>query len=208
MCRALLPILCLLALVACSEEKISTNGFFPITEEGGETSISAFRAEWYSKHFSVMREEKLFSKVGNQDLEIYRFTLLPTWGDPEAVAVWKKEDGFSIRYRRLDGDGGYDPGQLVEETERRLQAVEVEEFRALFGKLKFSEQATNDSVQGLDGSRWILERLKGGDYHIVDRWTADAYDPQKGGTASFVELCNWMLDHAPKMNVELSTEAD
>jgi hypothetical protein len=43
----------------------------------------------------------------------------------------------------------------------------------------------DDSMDGNDGARWILEGVKGGRYHIVDRWT-----PQNG---SYRELCLYAL---------------
>ena len=68
----------------------------------------------------------------------------------------------------------------------------------MFDALDFAKQSTDDPVIGLDGSQWILEQLKDGKYHIVVRWAADAYEPKKRGTESFVKLCEWMLAKAPQ----------
>tara|TARA_B110000003_G_scaffold5514_1_gene5830 strand:+ start:1811 stop:2446 length:636 start_codon:yes stop_codon:yes gene_type:complete len=174
--------------------------FFPVAERGSATEISRFEEQWYSKHLRLMKEPSLFSSRNDERKEVYRFTLLPTWGDPRCVALEKDQaTGIAyIRFSRLDGDGGYDPGKLVEQEQRELDQKEFDEFASLFKALDFEKQPTEDPVMGLDGSQWILERLKGENYHIVVRWTADAYEPKKRGTEAFVELCNWMLNTAPR----------
>ncbi|MEM9282718.1 MAG: hypothetical protein AAGA96_12895 [Verrucomicrobiota bacterium] len=172
--------------------------FFPVSERGDKTTISSFEEGWYSKHLHLMEQPSLYAKRGDKSEDVYRFTLLPTWGDPRCAVVTKRGDKADIQFTRLDGDGGYDPGKLVEKSKRELQPKEIEKFSALFEALEFAKQPTEDPVTGLDGSQWILERLKDGEYHIVVRWTADAYDPTKRGTASFVKLCEWMLATAPK----------
>ena len=191
------PLLFLFVLTqfVCAEE-IKT--YFPVSERGGDATISTFEEEWYSKHLRLMEEVSLYAKRGDKSQDVYRFTLLPTWGDPRCAVVTKKEDKVSIHFARLDGDGGYDPGKLVEKVQRELKPKEFKSFITLFDALDFAKQPTEDAVSGLDGSQWILERLKDGEYHIVVRWTADAYEPKKRGTASFVELCQWMLSTAPR----------
>jgi len=174
--------------------------FFPASDRSGDTTISHFENAWYSEHLETMEEESLYSKREEEKLEIYRFTLLPTWGDPRSVTIELEKEAnlATIQYSRLDGDGGYDPGKLVEKETRDLSGREFKDFIKLFEEIGFSNQTTNDPILGLDGSQWILERLKNGEYHIVVRWTADAYDPEKRGTRAFVDLCNWMLDNAPR----------
>lgn len=193
-CKPLL-FLFILTQFVCAEE-IKT--YFPVSEHGGETTISPFEEKWYSKHLRLMEEPSLYSKRGDKSHDVYRFTLLPTWGDPHCAAVTKNQNKVSIRFARLDGDGGYDPGKLVEKTQRELKPEELKMFLTLFDALDFAKQPTKDPISGRDGSEWILERLKDGEYHVVVRWTADAYEPKKRGTASFVELCQWMLSTAAK----------
>ena len=45
-------------------------------------------------------------------------------------------------------------------------------------------QYTFGSV-GLDGSQWILEGVRGGEYHVVDRWS-----PKDN---SYSQLCKYLL---------------
>ncbi len=172
--------------------------FFPTSDRGSDKTISSFEAEWYSKNLRLMKEDSLYARHGEKEAEIYRFTLLPTWGEPRCVAIERnKNELIIIRHSRLDGDGFFE-GQLVEKEKDELNGKTFDKFTDLFNKIEFPNQTTNDPMLGLDGSQWILERLKNGEYHIVVRWTADEYEPKKRGTEAFVNLCKWMLDNAPR----------
>jgi len=172
--------------------------YFPVSKDGGKDSISSFENEWYLKHLQAMKEPSIYSKRGDKTLDIYRFTLLPTWGNPLCCIVTKNGHQATIQFIRLDGQGGYEPGKVAEKQQRDLTEKEIKDFLTRFDSLDFSEQPTKDPFIGLDGSEWILERLKDGEYHIMVRWTADAYDPKNRGTASFVGVCQWMLAAAPR----------
>jgi hypothetical protein len=30
-----------------------------------------------------------------------------------------------------------------------------------------------DKMVGLDGAQWIIEGIKGGEYHVIDRWSPE-----------------------------------
>ncbi|CAA6696637.1 MULTISPECIES: hypothetical protein [unclassified Lentimonas] len=184
-----------LVAVSYGEENIP---FFPTSERSSDTTISSFEEHWYSKNLTLMKEESIYRKREQENLEIYRFTLLPTWGEPRSVTISRNRKNLAaIQHSRLDSEGLFD-GKLVEKKKIELKEREFKDFKKLFEATAFSKQTTSDPMLGLDGSQWILERLKNGDYHIVVRWTADAYNPEKRGTKEFVDLCNWMLDHAPR----------
>jgi len=36
---------------------------------------------------------------------------------------------------------------------------------------------TNKHIVQLDGAQWIVEGIRNGDYHIIDRWSPEASDP-------------------------------
>lgn len=181
--------------LACA---VDAETYFPVSAQGSSKTVSEFEEEWYSKHLRIMGQPTLFAERGDKSKSVYRFTLLPTWSEPQCVVVTARGDKSDICFVRLDGAGGYDPGKLVEQARRDLSPEEVKRFLELFEMLDFRRMPTADPVAGLDGSQWILESLREGEYHVVVRWTADAYDPEKRGTASFVELCRWMLSSAPR----------
>lgn len=54
---------------------------------------------------------------------------------------------------RLDGEGGYDPGKLVEKTHRNLKIEETKKFFELFKTLDLGSHPTSDPLLGLHGSQ-------------------------------------------------------
>jgi len=47
---------------------------------------------------------------------------------------------------------------------------------------------------GLDGAQWIIEAVKGGRYHVIDRWSPRADDPVHGiGTILMINLAHFKL---------------
>ena len=125
---------------------------------------------------------------------VYRFTILPTWGNPIAVRARKEANTFTLSARRLDGEGGYDPGKLVEQKEVELTEVESMALESLIKELKFFRMSTDDETYGKDGDEWILEGVAEGKYHVVQRWCAAKYDPKKRGLEPFLALCKFLVD--------------
>lgn len=76
----------------------------------------------------------------------------------------------------LSGAGGYRPGVLLEHSSRVLAKEQTHAFLARLEKAGFwkAPNPLNDQ-KGTDGSQWIIEGVKGGRYHVIDRWT-----PQNG----------------------------
>jgi hypothetical protein len=193
---AVIIALAIVGMFAFAQEPEKAKPFFP-HDEKGRRGVSASQEQWYSKHLRVMQEESLQSLAKDKNAEVYRFTLLPTWGGPRSVRLSKKEDHFLMVFSRLDGDGGYDPGKLVEHKTASLRQEQVDEFKKLFARVHFFAQPSEDQNRGFDGSEWILEAVAGGQYHVVVRWTPKEYEPEKRGTVDFVKACEWLVAHAP-----------
>ena len=75
----------------------------------GKKELSVFNSEWYSKHLKKMGERPL-AAYASGNISVYRFTILPTWGNPVSVRLTINGTKAQIEARRLDGQGGYDPG--------------------------------------------------------------------------------------------------
>ena len=168
--------------------------YFPI-DKTGVKGISEFEHEWYSKALKRM-DEPSFLITKATPSQLFRFTLLPTWGNPISVRLSIKDGVGVVEGKRLDGQGGYDPGKLVEKTSVILKKTEMDQFLSLYAKMKFFGLNTADDVRGLDGSQWIFEATNNGTYHVVVRWTPTEYDPEKRQTVSFVNVCNWLYRKA------------
>ena len=77
---------------------------------------------------------------------------------------------------------------MVEEA-RPLSHKEVKALLFAIQNLQFWEIPTIEKHMGLDGAQWVLEGLRKGRYHIVDRWC-----PGKG---LYRETCLHFLELSP-----------
>ncbi|HEV2305346.1 MAG TPA: hypothetical protein VGR93_07505 [Candidatus Acidoferrales bacterium] len=133
------------------------------------------RASWYSNQLKALEEPSLWglSQSGKQAV-VYRFLWLRTFHHPVAIRVVIAPDGTADLITKVSGGaGGYGPGPLIENQTKRLSAIEVRELaeqvnNANFWKLPTEEKQTSF---GMDGAQWILEGVKDGNYHLVDRWS-------------------------------------
>lgn len=170
-----------------SELEKFKNGYFPKkTFTDGWENSDAFTNEWYGKHLKAMGEKSLI-KVSDQNPEIYRFLWLRTFHHPIFVRVERTSaHSFDLISRELDGAGGYEPGENYRTIRRSLDENEWCEFIKILAKANYWKLPTNQPDEmGNDGAQWILEGVKDGRYHIVDRWT-----PQSG---EFREACIYLL---------------
>jgi hypothetical protein len=138
-----------------------------------------FKAKWYSTQLRTLREPSLFALAMNRKAESYRFLWLRTFHHPIAVRVDLQADGSWILVTKVaSGAGGYSPGTLMTRTSRQLTTHEAQGFRSKVegGGFWNAPNPINDQT-GTDGSQWILEGVKAGRYHVVDRWMP------KNGTA-------------------------
>lgn len=132
-----------------------------------------FKAKWYSKQLNALGEPSLFALARNREAESYRFLWLRTFHHPVAVRVDLQPDGSWILITKVaSGAGGYSPGTLTTNACRKLSAHEIQSF---LSKVKSDGfwNAPNpiDDQTGTDGSQWIIEGVKEGRYHVIDRWT-------------------------------------
>jgi hypothetical protein len=132
-----------------------------------------FKAKWYSNQLHALREPSLFAFANKGDAESYRFLWLRTFHHPIAVRVdHLQSDGSWLLITKVaSGAGGYSPGTLTTNTSRKLTAQEAQSLvsRVESGRFWNAPNPVNDQT-GTDGSQWIIEGVKAGRYHVVDRW--------------------------------------
>jgi hypothetical protein len=164
---------------------IDQESFFPPKILTQDQPGNTFRNNWYSKHLIAMNEESLYSPQ-SEWVEGYRFLWLRTFHHPVAVRIWKCGSVRFISVKELDGAGGYEPGKLKLDRKRELTPDEWSGFMRRLDESCYWQLPTQDDAgAGNDGAQWIFEGVKGGRYHVVDRWT-----PQSG---SYRELCLYAL---------------
>jgi hypothetical protein len=131
-----------------------------------------FKSRWYSRQLRALGEPSLSALTTNRKAESYRFLWLRTFHHPVAVRIDLQGDGSWILTTKVaSGAGGYSPGTLTTNTSRLLTAQEAQNFRSKVENEGFwnAPNPVNDQA-GTDGSQWIIEGVKAGRYHVIDRW--------------------------------------
>jgi hypothetical protein len=154
-----------------------------------------FPAKWYEKHLVALQEPSLWAAAKTGKTHSYRFLWLRSFHHPIAVRVDINPDGTSILTTRMpDGTGGHAPGKLIlndtvrmseEATKRFVSRVEQESFWSL--------PTADKNPPGEDGAQWIIEGVRNGTYHIVDRWSPKGWEVRNLGLFMVSELAKMEL---------------
>jgi hypothetical protein len=148
-----------------------SHSYFPDVIFSEQSKLHQFVAAWYGKHLGVMKEPSLFELRSEKDLCIYRFLWLRTFHNPIAVRLIVNNDGSGqLISSVLSGAGGFDPGDIAETIEKVVSAENVQSFELALSRLGFWDLHFTEEAKGLDGASWIIEGVKDGKYHLVDRW--------------------------------------
>lgn len=171
--------------------------FFPPGALGTEQNTD-FVNDWYSSHLRAMAEPSLWEQREQGRAESYRFLWLRTFNRPIAVRVSFSDsaDSAVVTVKVLSGAGGYEPGRLVVADTRSLDPTKAEQLRRILDQVDFWSLPTSEEndLLGVDGAQWIVEGLRDGQYHVVDRWSPDDGPVRRLGL-SFLELAR--LDEEP-----------
>lgn len=175
-------------------QSLTSASYFPITSKAGAEGVTPFEAKWYGTALERMNEPQLQAATKNLGQDVYRLTILPTWGNPISIRVQKHGETYSVHSRRLDGQGGYDPGRLVEAKDVELSAGDSEVLARLIENLNFMRIPSEENIAGMDGDQWIFEGVSQGRYHVMVRWCASSYNVKKRGLRPFRALCKFLVD--------------
>ena len=185
----LAPILCCVLTWTLSDDT-----YFPVKMKAGDEGVTAFEAQWYGKSLERMKEPRLPVLAMEAFSEVYRVLILPTWGDSIVIRVQKHGQTYELFARRLNGQAGYEVGQLVEAKDIDLSADDSRTLDMLLQNLAFFQLPTDDEVRGFDGDEWILEGVSQGKYHVVQRWCAASYKSETRNLNAFLALCKFLVD--------------
>jgi hypothetical protein len=166
----------------------------PVKTKDSKEGVSEFEAKWYGGVLARMDEQRLSDLAKDKNAGAYRLIILPTWGNAITVRVEKKQTGFLLVSKRLNGQAGFDAGKLVETKDAQLSSEDGEKLRSLLAEVKFFETPTEENVRGFDGDETVVEGVSGGKYHVLTRWCATTHDPKKRGLLAFNALCKFLID--------------
>jgi hypothetical protein len=139
--------------------------------------------DWYSKHLKALGEPSLWElSQKDRTAEVYRFLWLRTFHHPVSVriVIFAKAGPFG-RARLLakvaTGAAGYKFGHVNRSRSTNLMDGSVRKLLERIESVKFWTQPAYTPVPAdvvqLDGAEWIIEGIKGGQYHVIDRWSPE-----------------------------------
>jgi hypothetical protein len=170
-------------LLSLAVEAGHAQTYFPRGVLGKTPDASDVTAIRYSKFLKSLHEPSLL-ELAQQDprAEAYRFLWLREFDRPASIRFVTKPGGTGWFYRRMTtGNGGTQAGRLTEygmswswksRTAAFLSAVEA----AGFWNLSTLAGAEGNAI-GACRAHWIVEGIKNGRYHVVDRCSPDQNDP-------------------------------
>lgn len=131
-----------------------------------------FKANWYSAQLRALEEPSLLDLADHRPSHSYRFLWLRTFNHPVAIRIDIKPDGTGLlTIKACSGAGGFAPGTLIENMTQALSDIQVNSFLELVDRVDFwSAPNPVEDQTGTDGSEWIIEGVRDGKYHVVDRW--------------------------------------
>jgi hypothetical protein len=135
-----------------------------------------FRASWYGRNLRALQEPSLFALTKTPSSESYRFLWLRTFHHPVSVRVDCKPDGSSIVIAKItSGAAGYDPGIVSQTSSHTMTKEQTQAFLKHVAAANFWQMPSQDYERGgADGAQWVIEGVKNGNYHLVDRWTPES----------------------------------
>lgn len=167
-----------------SEIKKGKSPYFPRQILGNDMSPKHSVAGWYSRHLSAMEEKSLLTVPG-ESAEIYRFLWLRTFHHPIFVRIERRRNDIRLFTKELGGAGGYEPGKILRSSDYFIREEDFRSFLDLLEKADYWNLPTDNREAGNDGAEWILEGVRNGRYHFVERW-----NPESG---AYREACLYLL---------------
>ena len=172
--------------------------YFPERVLGDEPREEKFKVEWYSKFLTALHEPSLWQGSRTQRTPTYRFLWLRSFHHPVCVRLDVQTDGTAVVTTTItSGQGGYEPGKIIETRTRKLNREQTRGFLDLVEEVKFWSLPTNPAtnVIGLDGAQWVLEGVRDNQYHVVDRWSPEKGEVHTLGITMLIDLAELKLHY-------------
>jgi hypothetical protein len=140
--------------------------YFPVGAFNGDQKWGDHTAEIFSTSLTALDEPSILAAPACVD-EAYRFLWLRSFRTPVVIGVWKVGDQYMLTAKQLN-----ESGQVGLRMNRELTLEEWNSALSLVAKTSFWEMPTvKEPLSGYDGADWVLEGVRSGRYHVVDRWS-------------------------------------
>ena len=178
--------LCLLSYVIVAQQ------YFPPHVFSDRDDLNQLTFDWYSTQLKALEEPSLWDLSQKSKQDVYRFMYLRSFHHPISVRIEIQSDGSSTLVVKIaDGAGGFAPGKLIENRTEHIPKARTKFFLEEIDELKYWKLPLRDQSQdGTDGSQWVLEGIRRGQYKIVDRWSPESGPIRKLGLDLMIDLAD------------------
>jgi hypothetical protein len=157
--------------------------YFPDGVLGRNPQEHQSTVDRYTKYLKALHEPSLW-ELSQQDpnAEVYRFLWLRSFHNPIAVRLVVRASGSGwIHSRRTRLKRDYEPGGITHYSNSWLRKARTQSFVSAFEHANLWNLPTLRepiaNVVQVDGAQWVIESVRNGKYHVVDRWSPEAGDP-------------------------------
>ncbi|MFA6570337.1 MAG: hypothetical protein WCT77_03795 [Bacteroidota bacterium] len=137
-----------------------------------ENVISENLNYWYSKMMRDFKLDSFYEKASDTNKQLFRFVWGRAHNNPITITIEIFENDYG-ELRLLEYSGGvfYPENAIMSNCLLQLFPYEIESFLKIIDNNCFWDiLSANPYSRGLDGSTWIIEGIKNGKYHFIERW--------------------------------------
>lgn len=153
--------------------------YFPdkiFASRGGGPYQHIHTAESFSRLLKVLNEPSLYKLRDEKGRHTYRFLWRRSFRKADSSPSFRldiEEDGRGVLTSKTIAFKRQPKlVRFVKTEQRTLTKQEVSEFLKKLEVCKFWEMPTKGGRHGKDGDTWLMEGVKEGKYHAVERWRA------------------------------------
>jgi bifunctional DNA-binding transcriptional regulator/antitoxin component of YhaV-PrlF toxin-antitoxin module len=144
-----------------------------------------------SVHLRAMQEPSLWAfSRRDRTAVVYRFLWFPRAGHPVCLRLTRADRTFRLRVASHDGPSGVTAGRQTLDREVRLTVPQGERLVGLIERTPFwtapVEVRENQGIA--DGDGIVIEGVKGGRYHVINRAGTAAGEAYEAFCRSLLEL--------------------
>jgi hypothetical protein len=210
--KTLALLICVVAGTVVSQSQTNESSAMPNPQyfsTGYFDTPHSFRDRWYSSTLCALQEPSLFALRNGKSIQVYRFLWLPSFHRPISVRLTINADGTgSVITRTVDSHAGLltkpasDTGKPMQDRTIVIDHAQIKEVLGQLQHLAFWSMPTEEEQTAprslgatsggrtfrqliADGSHWIFEGLRDGEYHAVDRVSPD--------DNSYSRLCKYLF---------------
>jgi len=154
--------------------------------------LNEFTNEWYSTELFALDEEALY----NSKSHVYRISYFPAFTGQIALRIEiKNDDTADLYYKISDGTASFGyGGKLIKSEKAEMNKNEIQIFLEVLDKANYWKLPKKTERLGCDGHSIVIEGVKDGEYHIIDRWSPEETDTVYSLERYFFDLIKQKFD--------------